>query len=92
MAAKKSAPRKKRESTVDPNETKRAKFVRLATARVNKAIKAIQQIGNLSGSAYEYGEEDLAKIKSGLAEASTQTLARFQPKARADGPAVTFQP
>jgi hypothetical protein len=37
------------------SETDREKFVRLATARVNKAIKAIQVIGNLSNrSNYSY--------------------------------------
>lgn len=44
-------------------ETDREKFVRLATARVNKAIKSIQIIGNLSNkSNYSYEESDVEKI------------------------------
>ena len=41
----------------------REKFVRLANARVNKAIKAIQLVGNLSNrSNYAYTEDDVDKI------------------------------
>jgi hypothetical protein len=42
---------------------KRDNFVRLAEARVNRAIDAMRIIGNLSNrSNYEYNEEDVAKI------------------------------
>jgi hypothetical protein len=45
------------------SETDREKFVRLATARVNKAIKSIQIIGNLSNkSNYSYENSDIEKI------------------------------
>lgn len=41
----------------------REKFVRLATKRVNSAIKAVNLIGNLSNkSNYDYTEEDVSKI------------------------------
>lgn len=95
MAAKKKAsgePRKKRESVVPTDETKRAKFIRLATARVGKAVKAIAGIGNLSGSAYEYSEADIAKIKGAIMDANVSMLARFQPKQKKEaGPAVVFE-
>ena len=49
--------------SVGMSETDREKFVRLATARVNKAIKAIQVIGNLSNrSNYSYDQADVEKI------------------------------
>ena len=42
---------------------KRKKFVELAESRVNRAIKDIRLIGNLSNrSAYEYSEEDIRRI------------------------------
>lgn len=42
---------------------KRAKFVELAQNRVNRAIKDLRLIGNLSNrSAYEFTEEDIRKI------------------------------
>ena len=45
------------------DESDRKKFVRLANSRVNKAIKAIQIVGNLSNrSNYSYSEFDVEKI------------------------------
>ena len=42
---------------------KRAKFVELAEKRVNRAIKDLRLIGNLSNrSAYDFSEEDIRKI------------------------------
>ena len=44
-------------------ESKHDKFVRLAEARTNNALKQIGLIGNLSNtSAYEYSYEDVEKI------------------------------
>jgi hypothetical protein len=46
-----------------PERDKRAKFVELAENRVNRAIKDLRLIGNLSNrSAYEFTEEDIRKI------------------------------
>ena len=43
--------------------SKRDKFVELATNRVNRAIKDLKLIGNLSNkAAYEYSDEDVKKI------------------------------
>ena len=44
-------------------ETKRAKFVRLAEARTNKIIDMLQLLGNCSNSsAYDYTQQDVDKI------------------------------
>lgn len=57
---------------------KRQKFVRLAEARVNKALKDIQLIGNLSNSsAYEYDEADVRKIFSALQSGINEAKGRF---------------
>ena len=46
---------------------KRKKFIRLAEARVARAIGAIRILGNLSNTSnYEYREEDAKKIISAL--------------------------
>lgn len=46
---------------------KRGKFIELATNRVNRTIKDIRLIGNLSNrAAYEYSEEDVKKIAKTL--------------------------
>jgi hypothetical protein len=42
---------------------RRAKFIELANKRVNRTIKDIRLIGNLSNrSAYEFSEEDAKRI------------------------------
>lgn len=67
MATKKTE-RKVRTSRVPENETKQQKFVRLATARVNKVRKALDQIGLLGGAAYESTEDQRNKIADAIRE------------------------
>jgi hypothetical protein len=58
--------------------TKRDKFVELAEARVSRAIKDLQLIGNLSNrSAYEFTEADVRKMFSAIQRASDAAKARF---------------
>ena len=57
---------------------KRAKFVELANNRVNRALKDIRLIGNLSNrSAYEYTEEDVRKIVRALQREIETARSRF---------------
>lgn len=57
---------------------KREKFVSLAEARVNKALKDIQLLGNLSNrSAYEFSESDVRKIFTTLQRALDSAKSRF---------------
>ena len=57
---------------------KRRKFAELGTKRVNKAIKDIRLIGNLSNKAnYEYTEEDVRKIMKALRDAVTEAETRL---------------
>lgn len=57
---------------------KRQKFVDLAEARVNKALKDIQLIGNLSNkAAYEFADADLKKIFSTLQKALDSAKSKF---------------
>ena len=59
-------------------ETDRQKFVRLANARVNKAIKAIHLIGNLSNkSNYQYEDTDIEKIFRALTNEMKLCRQRF---------------
>jgi hypothetical protein len=52
------------------DETKRAKFERLADARVKKALTAIRLIGQCSNkSLYEYGPKDVDLIVSSITDA-----------------------
>lgn len=60
-------------------EHDREKFVQLANSRVNKAIKAIQLIGNLSNrSNYDYTEEDVNKIFRALSDEMASCKRRFE--------------
>lgn len=57
---------------------KRAKFVELVEARVNRAIKDIQLIGNLSNrSAYQFDDEDVRKVFRALQKELDTAKARF---------------
>jgi len=66
MAANK--PRKKRTSQVPDNETKEQKFIRLATRRVNKVRKALDQIGLLGAASYASTEEQRKRIMEAIRE------------------------
>ena len=57
---------------------KRDKFIELANNRVNRAIKDLRLIGNLSNrSAYEYTEEDIRKIFRALQREVEAARSRF---------------
>lgn len=57
---------------------KRQKFIELAEARVNRAIKDIRLIGNLANrSAYEYDDEDTKKIFRAIQKELETAKARF---------------
>ena len=57
---------------------KRQKFVDLAEARVNKALKDLQLIGNLSNkAAYDFTDSDLKKIFGTLQKALESAKSKF---------------
>lgn len=60
---------------------KRQKFVELAEARVNKTLKDLQLIGNLSNrSAYDFEDADVRKIFGALQKALDTAKGRFSKK------------
>ena len=60
-------------------ETDREKFIRLATRRVNNALKFIQLIGNLSNrSNYDYTAKDVEKIFAAISGELKNCRDRFQ--------------
>lgn len=85
-----TTPKTAKVSTVDPNETKAAKFLRLGKPRVNAALKSIDIVGNLSGSGYEYTAEQVAAIRKALEVAVEKTMAKFDTKKKDGGPAFDF--
>ncbi len=62
-----------------PEESKEAKFKRLAEHRVNNALAKIALIGNLSStSSYEYNVDQVEKILGGLRAAVEEVEKKFQ--------------
>jgi len=59
------------------NETPSEAFVRLATGRTNKAVKAISLIAQLSGSAYESTDVQKRAILTALEAATEQVKEVF---------------
>ena len=63
----------------------REKFVRLAESRTQKAVDAIQLIGNLSNPTnYSYTEKDVDQIFKALNDALKDARSRFKAKASRD--------
>ncbi len=57
---------------------KRKKFIDLAEARVNRAIKDIRLIGNLANkNSYEYSDEDAKKMFRALQKELDSAKSRF---------------
>lgn len=75
-----------RVSKVDPNETKDQKFIRLANRRVNKVIKALDQIGLLGSASYISTESQREAVTRTLTDALQTNLDRLnkQKKSAAD--------
>lgn len=76
MARKKKAPGTET-TPKPPTETKNAKFVRLAQARVSRAVKMIYNIGNLGGAGYESTADQRQKIADALNGAVETTINRL---------------
>jgi hypothetical protein len=65
----------------------RKKFVELAEKRVNKAIKSIQLVGNLSNRTnYKYDEGDVKKIVAALKKEVDAVRDRFAAGTSDSGP------
>jgi hypothetical protein len=66
------------------NESKAQRFVRVATPRVKKAIKAIDAVSQCTGSRYEYTEEQRDKILTAIGNAATNLRNRLMNEKAAD--------
>lgn len=77
---------------VPENETKHDRFIRLATKRMNNAIRQIQLLGNLCSPNYECDANDLALMRDAISRELDSAIARFSPRRRQEQgkPAFTF--
>ena len=67
---------------------KKAKFIELGTKRVNKVIKGMKHIGNLSN--YEYTDEQVKKMFDSITAAYDAARARFQPGGKKEDDGFKF--
>ena len=71
---------------------RRERFIRLAEARVSKAMKSIRVVGNLSNrSNYEYSDADVRKIVKALQSELSALEARFQQSDKKSQPEFKLQ-
>ena len=59
-------------------QLKRKNFVKLASKRLPKAVKAISQLGNLASPQYTSSDKDVEKIEKALVDAINNVLNRFR--------------
>ena len=69
-------------------QDKRSDFKRLIIPRLEKALKAIKVIGNLSASQYAFTESEAEKVVKALRLATDQVEGKFFKK---DAPLVAIQ-
>lgn len=62
----------------ETNETKEARFKRLAEQRVAATLDKIRLIGNLATSQYSYSGDQVARIFTALKDAIKEVEDRFQ--------------
>ena len=67
-------PRKK----ISPTETKREKFLRLASQRTKEVLSRLRILGNCANrQIYEYNEKDVEKIFSAIDKQLKEVKAKF---------------
>jgi hypothetical protein len=80
-----NGPGRPKGSTVDPNETPRHKFERLAESRVGSALNPLRTIENLADKGqYEYTDDDVVKIQTAL-ESGVASIVRAMTTGKKQG-------
>jgi len=74
----------KKKASIPKNESKRDRFKRVVTPRVNKALKMIGLVGNQAGTAYEYTSNDIEEIMSVLREKVDAVENQYMGKGKAE--------
>ena len=74
---------KKPKTSPPKDESKAARFIRVVTPRVNKAVKAIKVIGFCAGSTYEYTPKQVEQISQTLFAAMNGLADNFAKKVSA---------
>lgn len=83
---KKSQPVKRGRKSPPVGENKRDRFKRLCKSRMDKAVNAIDLLGNLSAPHYHWNTDDLDAMHKALMDAVERTFSRFETTKRQRGP------
>ena len=75
----------RRKVNIPKDETKAARFVRVVTPRVVKAVKSIGVVGYCSGSTYEYTPRQVKQIVEVLLDAIEGVNSKFEAKTEPEG-------
>ena len=68
---------------IDPNETKKDKFKRVGSNRVNNTAKQIQLLGNLSNqNTYEYKDADIDDMEKYLMFEMTEAFKQLRTRSK----------
>jgi len=69
---------------IPESESKSARFIRVVTPRVTKAVKSIKVIGYCTATSYEYTPEQAKQIIDSLGSALVGLESQFAAKAKAE--------
>ena len=75
----------RRNQAIPENETDAARFIRVVSPRVSKAVKSIEVIGFCSGSGYEYTQAQVKQIHDTLFDAMVKMVKRFSGNVEGSG-------
>ena len=75
----------RRKQDIPKDETKAARFERVVTPRVGKAVKAIRAVAFCAGSSYEHTPEQLDQIIDILRTATKALAEAYSPSAKSNG-------
>jgi len=68
----------KRKSNIPANETPEARFVRVATVKVNSIIRGMKTLSRLNGTKAKSTEAQRAAIEKAITEALTDTMSALK--------------
>lgn len=75
----------KKKNTIPKDESKRDKFKRVFTPKMNKAVKSIRLLGNAANSSYAPTDDDKANILSTLRKEVESLESRLEGQATSTG-------
>ena len=76
-------------ATAETEETKRARFIRIGNARMQRALNSIRLLGNLANSNYDWAEDDIRAMQNAVIDQLNRTMNRFSKKTEVPG--FTFE-